>query len=82
MFKRLKNAWKIAKDNDQKSVVDMIAWKQKQLDEAMAAIRENEVSIGDGKAVFFGEPTPEDELEFEREKNGTKPWLDRLKKLI
>ena len=39
-------------------------------------------SVGDGKAEFFGEATPEEETEFDREKNGTKKWYDRLKKLI
>lgn len=39
-------------------------------------------NVGDGKAEFFGEPTPEDEKEFERSEKGTKPWYDRLKNLV
>lgn len=36
---------------------------------------------GDGKAVFFGEPTEKELLDFQREEDGTKPWYDRLKNL-
>ena len=37
---------------------------------------------GDGKAEFFGEPTSEEWLAFEREELGTNAWYDRLKKLL
>lgn len=35
--------------------------------------------VGDGKAEFFADPTPEEELEHERAEKGTKKWYDRLK---
>lgn len=39
-------------------------------------------TLGDGKAEFFGEPTSEEVLAFEREQAGTNAWYERLKKLI
>lgn len=36
---------------------------------------------GDGKAVFFGEGTPEELEELKREDEGMKPWWDLLNKL-
>lgn len=37
--------------------------------------------LGDGNAEFFGEPTPADQLAFDREEEGTAAWYDRLKNL-
>lgn len=41
-----------------------------------------DAEIGNGNAAFFGEPTEEEQLDFEREERGEKGWFDRLKKLV
>lgn len=33
---------------------------------------------GDGKATFFGDPTPEEELKNQRELDGTDKWYKRI----
>ena len=45
-------------------------------------VEETKEVKGDGKAEFFGEPTSEEWLAFEREELGTNAWYDRLKKLL
>lgn len=37
--------------------------------------------LGDGGAVFLGEGSHEDFLDMQAEEDGTKSWLDRLKRL-
>lgn len=77
MFKRLKTAWKLSK-TPEVGILAMMEAKQKALDDAEKAIRENTASIGDGNAVFFGEPDEKEELEYERELEGTLPWYKRI----
>lgn len=74
MLQRIKRLWLLSK-KDPKALEILESLKPEQL----AVIPDAE--IGDGKAVFFGEPTPEDQLEHEREEKGMKPWFDRLKEL-
>lgn len=33
---------------------------------------------GDGKATFFGDPTPAEELQYQRELEGTDKWYKRI----
>lgn len=40
-----------------------------------------EVSEGDGKAVFFGEGSPEEFEELKKEDEGMKPWYKKLSEL-
>lgn len=79
MFKRLKTAWKISKTSEG-SVLDLIDYNQKLVDERKKMIEQNSKSIGDGKAEFFGDPTPTEELEFERQEKGTDKWYKRILK--
>lgn len=46
-------------------------------DEAAVKI-EKAPEEGDGKAVFIGEPTQAEELDFKREQEGTLPWYKRI----
>lgn len=77
MFKRLKTAWKISKTSEG-SVLDLIEHNQRLVDEKKKMFEQNSISIGDGKAEFFGTPTPEEELQFERQEKGTDKWYKRI----
>lgn len=86
MIKRIKRAlkiWKAAKHQD--VLVSKEKLTDEQLQEVAKLLPGGEIvkagPLGDGKAVFFGEPTPEEQLEFEREERGEKKWYDRLKRL-
>lgn len=80
MFNRLKKAWALSK-TPEVNILTMMDEKQKSIDLAVKAIEENKVLLGNGNAEFFRDPTAADELEHEREMDGTKSWLDRLKNL-
>lgn len=41
-----------------------------------------EAELGDGGAVFIGEGTHDEFVEFEKEEAGMKPWYERLKNLV
>lgn len=60
MLKRIKRMW----DLSDKDLSKFEGLSKEQI--------ERFSSIGDGKATFFGEPTPEDEKELERENKGLK----------
>lgn len=74
MLKRIKRMWQLSK-KDPKALAVLENLSEEQL----ALVPDEE--IGDGKAVFFGEPTDKDYEEFKREEEGTAPWYKRLKQL-
>lgn len=63
MFKRLKTLWKLS-SKDQETLNSFYGLSDKQIMDLPDA--------GDGKAVFFSEPTLEEEKELEREDKGFK----------
>jgi len=84
MFKRIRKAWKISKQLE--DIVDDVAID---IELPEGGLRKGKLDLkvieplGDGKAVFFsGEPTPEEELEYQREQAGTLPWYKRLKNML
>ncbi len=81
---RIKKAWALSK------VGEVIYFdpsklneqQLKELKESGGVVQLPTEPIGDGDAVFIGEPTEEEQKDFEREERGEKGWYDRLKKLI
>ncbi len=49
-------------------------------EEQLALVPEEE--LGDGNAVFIGEGTHDEFVEFEKEEKGLKPWYERIKNLV
>lgn len=91
MFKRIRKAWYLAGEKEQtldllKKAIDdgVIAWAQKTDDAFIntAKLLLEKPVEGDGKAEFFSEPTPEEELEYQREQAGTLPWYKRIKNML
>lgn len=86
MFKRIKKALKIWEASKQPEVLIFdsrkITPEQMQfLQEGNAFVIPKEEVKGDGKAEFFGEPTPEEMIDYQRELDGTLPWYKRITKL-
>lgn len=72
LIRRIKQAWRISRLPDvvidsTPNVADLIAKEQE---------------LGDGKAEFISEGTHDDFLEQQRIDDGTKPWYERLKRLV
>lgn len=80
MFSRIRRAWKIAGMSDV-AVVDKSLLSEKESEALSEAPGVVETPIGDGNAEFFGDPTAKDELEHQREEDGTAPWYKRIKDL-
>lgn len=72
MLKRIKQLWTLSR-KDPKALEILEALTPEQIEIIPEA--------PDGKAVFFAEPTPEEQLKFEREEEGTLPWYERINKL-
>lgn len=72
MIKKLKRLYELSKKDPEALRV------LENLTEEQLAIVPDE---GDGKAVFFSEPSEEDYKEFKKEEEGMKPWYDLLKRL-
>lgn len=82
-IKRFWRLWKLSKYEDVFVVKDPIKFEDLQaagLDENIGEIvvAPNE---GDGNAVFIGEGTHEEFIDYENDQKGLKVWYDRLKKL-
>jgi hypothetical protein len=75
MFKTLKRLIEFTKKDPK--ALEML---EKLSDEQLALVPDK--NEGDGKAVFIGEGTHEEFLEFEKEEKGMKPWYERLKNLV
>jgi len=75
MLKKIKRLWKLTKkDPEALKVLENLTEEQLK---AVPEVSEE----GDGKAVFFGEGTPEELEELKKEDQGMKPWFDLLNKL-
>lgn len=74
MIKKIKRLIALAKkDPEALKVLESLS------EEQLKAVPD--VSEGDGNAVFFGEGTHDEFVEFEKEQKGLKGWYDRLKNL-
>lgn len=81
---RIKRAWALSK------LPNAIVFDESKLsDDQLKALQNSggvvqlpQEPIGDGNAVFFGEPTEKEELEHQRELEGTDKWYKRLGKML
>ena len=73
LISRLKKMYQLSK-KDSKALDELFKLQPEQI----AKIPDED--IGDGKAAFFGDPTREDEIEFEREEAGMNKWYKRILK--
>lgn len=84
MLKRLIKAYRLVREAEKRSPDGIVVLSKSTLTpEQLAAIEQPgkiKAVEGDGKAEFFGEPTPAEELEFQREQDGTLPWYKRILK--
>lgn len=80
MLNRLRNAWRIAGMADA-IVVDRASLSSGEEEKALKEPGAVVTPLGDGGAVFFGEPTEKERLDHERSEAGTLPWYERLKDL-
>ncbi len=80
MLKRIKTVWSLGKLAEKKlngrPFEKLSDSELNEMSDTLASMQKED--LGDGKAEFFGEPTRQDEIEFEREENGTLPWYKRL----
>lgn len=82
-IQRIRKAWALSKAGDviYFDPTKLNEQQLKELQDSRGVISVPQAPLGDGKATFFGDPTPEEQLEHEREERGEKGWYDRLKKM-
>lgn len=81
---RIKRAWALSK------LPNAVVFDESKLsDEQLETLKNSggvvqlpQEPIGDGNAVFFGDPTEEEELQHKRELEGTDKWYKRIGKLL
>lgn len=82
MFKRIKTAWKLSKyPNAIYIPTEALTSKDPRVFIEDIVQANPSLIEGDGNAAFFGDPTEQEQLDHQRELDGTLPWYKRLKNL-
>jgi len=82
ILNRIKKAWALSKMEDV-IYIPKKSFTEEEL-EIISKAKGTIIPVDDlnDKAEFFSEPTRQDEIEYERDQNGTLPWYKRIKNLL